>query len=44
MRPAGGVWACAVLTGSNHFDTLGAAQPDWHCAQLGELQEQLANG
>ncbi|MEI8315086.1 MAG: HAD family hydrolase [Verrucomicrobiota bacterium] len=41
---AGGVWTCAVLTGYNHFDTLRAAQPDWICAHLGELQERLAHG
>lgn len=41
---AGGVRTCAVLTGYNHFDTLRAAQPDWICAHLGELQERLAHG
>ena len=41
---AGGVWTCAVLTGYNHFDTLRAAQPDWICAHLWELQERLAHG
>jgi phosphoglycolate phosphatase len=41
---AGGVRTCAVLTGYNHRDMLAAAEPDWICEHLGELQEKLANG
>jgi phosphoglycolate phosphatase len=38
---AGGVRTCAVLTGYNHLEKLQAAQPDWICEHLGELQERL---
>ena len=41
---AGGVQTCAVLTGYSQCDTLQAAQPDWVCAHLGEVQERLADG
>jgi phosphoglycolate phosphatase len=40
---AGGVRTCAVLTGYNHFEKLSAAQPDWICEHLGQLQERLSN-
>jgi phosphoglycolate phosphatase-like HAD superfamily hydrolase len=38
---AGGVRTCAVLTGYNHSEKLRALQPDWVCADLGELQRAL---
>lgn len=39
---AGGLHTCAVLTGYNHHDTLRALAPDLVCADLGELQRELA--
>ena len=39
---AGGVRTCAVLTGYNHAAALHAAEPDLVCADLGELQQALA--
>lgn len=38
---AGGVCACAVLTGYNHTDQLVAARPDLIVEHLGELQQLL---
>ncbi|MCX8107924.1 MAG: HAD family hydrolase [Verrucomicrobiae bacterium] len=39
---AGGVYACAVLTGYNHADQLYACQPDLVVQHLGELKELMA--
>lgn len=38
---AGGVRTCAVLSGYNHVEQLRAAQPDFVCAHLGEVQALL---
>jgi phosphoglycolate phosphatase len=39
---AGGVRTCAVLSGYNHAERLRALQPDFVCADLGEVQAILA--
>ena len=41
---AGGVRTCAVLTGYDDSAKLSAAQPDFICEDLGELQERLIHG
>ncbi len=41
---AGGVYACAVLTGYNHLEQLSASKPDLIVEHLGQLRARLAQG